>query len=112
LQDLCKSSILYTLQNEDKVIDVTCIYQYNTKDIPDKMVSYNDVFNEKFDTHRFKIVTNPTYDESNKKYYYENNGDLATINLYYKYFGGGELYVLESENDEYPVFKPGDIIRC
>jgi hypothetical protein len=32
--------------------------------------------------------------------------------LYYKYFGGGELFILESENDEYPVFRPGDVLRC
>jgi hypothetical protein len=92
-------------------IDVTCIYQYNTQDIPDKMVSYDDVFNIKFDTYKFKIVTNPSLINS-KYYFFDETNDTASVNLYYKYFGGGDLYILESENDEYPVFRPGDILRC
>jgi hypothetical protein len=48
---------------------------------------------------------------------------LARVNLYYKYFGEAgtiagntvkcnNIYILESDSDEYPVFKPGDILRC
>ena len=108
-QDLCKINVLEQLQTAG-IIDFTCIYQYNMQDIPDKMQNADDVFNTKFDQNNFRIVTNPTFEDG--KYYFYNQSDIAVINLYYKYFGGGNLYILESENDEYPVFKPGDILKC
>ena len=109
-QDLCKINVLKQLQASG-VIDFTCIYQYNAQDIPDKMEDVDDVFNIKFDQNHFKIVTNPQFQDG-KYYFYDESNDVAIVNLYYKYFGGGELYILESENDEYPVFKPGDILKC
>ena len=76
---------------------------------------------EKFKNQLFTIV-------SSKNATLETNGDysgyysfpesaISKINLYYKYFGsnldnGMNIYVLESKHDEYPVFKPGDIIKC
>ena len=110
-QQICSKDKLFDLQKKG-VIDVTCIYQYNTQDIPDKMQDYDEVFNIKFDQNYYKIVTNPDFDERRNKYYYDSDDDTASINLYYKYFGGGELFILESENDEYPVFRPGDVLRC
>ena len=81
-------------------------------------------FDDEFDKHWYKVVINPKLDQNKKTYYIEadENGNvkeenIANINLYYKYFGSlnkdyPNLYVLESEEGEYPVFRPGDILRC
>ena len=66
-----------------------------------------------------------TLDPKTQRYEYTDTTSVCHINLYYKYFGehfpqvfAGEemrmrnLYVVEAKNDQYPVFKPGDIIRC
>ena len=60
-----------------------------------------------------------------RRYEYTDEDYICHINLYYKYFGeslpavfvGDEnkmqnLYIVEAKNDQYPVFKPGDILRC
>ena len=60
-----------------------------------------------------------------RRYEYTDKDYICHINLYYKYFGeslpavfvGDEnrmqnLYIVEAKNDQYPVFKPGDILRC
>ena len=60
-----------------------------------------------------------------RRYEYIDENYICHINLYYKYFGeslpavfvGDEnkmqnLYIVEAKNDQYPVFKPGDILRC
>ena len=81
-------------------------------------------FDDEFDKHWYKVVINPKLDQNKKTYYIEadENGNvkkenIANINLYYKYFGSlnkdyPNLYVLESEEGEYPVFRPGDILKC
>ena len=81
-------------------------------------------FDDTFDKHYYEIVIGPEFDQNKKTYYIEadENGNvkeenIANINLYYKYFGSlnkdyPNLYVLESEEGEYPVFRPGDILRC
>ena len=81
-------------------------------------------FDDEFDKHWYKVVIGPEFDQNKKTYYIETdeNGNIkeeniANINLYYKYFGSlnkdyPNLYVLESEEGEYPVFRPGDILRC
>ena len=72
---------------------------------------------EDFISNIFTIVNSEqvTLNDSNK--YIFDASALAHINLYYKYFGsnlndGMNLYVLEAKESEYPVFKPGDIIKC
>lgn len=81
-------------------------------------------FDDTFDKHWYKVIIGPEFDQNKKTYYIETdeNGNIkeeniANINLYYKYFGSlnkdyPNLYVFESEEGEYPVFRPGDILRC
>ena len=85
---------------------------------------YIEPFDDEFDKHWYEVVIRPKLDSNKKTYYIETdeNGNvkeenIANINLYYKYFGSlnkdyPNLYVLESEEGEYPVFRPGDILRC
>ena len=37
---------------------------------------------------------------------------IANMKSYYKYFATGSFYVVKFDDDELPVFKPGDILRC
>lgn len=37
---------------------------------------------------------------------------IANMKSYYKYFATGDFYVVKFDDDELPVFKPGDILRC
>lgn len=40
------------------------------------------------------------------------NNFISVIQLYYKYFANGDYYLVTFDDDELPVFKPGDILRC
>lgn len=111
----------------ENVIDYKHVLQkYSSKleeleQIGDK---YIEPFDDTFDKHCYEVVIGPEFDQNKKTYYIETdeNGNIkeeniANINLYYKYFGSlnkdyPNLYVLESEEGEYPVFRPGDILRC
>ena len=37
---------------------------------------------------------------------------IVGIQPYYKYFAKGDLYIVSTKDDEYPLLKPGDLIRC
>lgn len=37
---------------------------------------------------------------------------ISVIYSYFKYFAGGDYYVVTFDDDGFPVFKPGDILRC
>lgn len=70
-----------------------------------------------FTNQLFTIVNSKTATLNEDGYYIFKASDISNINLYYKYFGsnltnGMNLYVLESKQGEYPVFKPGDILKC
>ena len=123
---LFSENTLKELFKED-IIDYKHVLQkYSSKleeleQIGDKTI---EPFDDEFDKHWYKVVINPKLDQNKKTYYIEadENGNvkeenIANINLYYKYFGSlnkdyPNLYVLESEEGEYPVFRPGDILRC
>ena len=68
-------------------------------------------------TQLFTVVNSKSATLEDDGYYSFGDSAISRINLYYKYFGsnltkGMNIYVLESEHDEYPVFKPGDILKC
>ena len=80
-----------------------------------------------FDKQTYTVVSALGVELQNKprRYEYTDTSYICHINLYYKYFGesfpavfeGDEnrmqnLYIVEAKNDQYPVFKPGDILRC
>lgn len=71
---------------------------------------------ELFANQLFTIVNSSSAVLNNGYYTFEDSA-ISKINLYYKYFGsnldnGMNLYILESDHNEYPVFKPGDILKC
>ena len=37
---------------------------------------------------------------------------VSLIRSYYKYFAGGDFYYVKFDDDELPVFKAGDLLRC
>ena len=80
-----------------------------------------------FDKQIYTVVSALGVELQNKprRYEYTDTSYICHINLYYKYFGesfpavfeGDEnrmqnLYIVEAKNDQYPVFKSGDILRC
>lgn len=103
------------------VLQKYSLRQEELEQIGDK---YIEPFDDTFDKHWYEVVIGPKFDKNKRTYYIETdeNGNIkeeniANINLYYKYFGSlnkdyPNLYVLESEEGEYPVFRPGDILRC
>lgn len=77
--------------------------------------------NPDFDKQTYNVVSaNSVVLDDKDNFTFTDSNDLCKINLYYKYFGeeynasavGNSLYVVEAKNEQYPVFKPGDIIRC
>lgn len=94
----------------DPIIDVSAVYQQGTEDIVDKEKDVDVQFDPYFDQHYFKIVNDVTLIGDN--YYFDNKSKIINVNLYKRYFAGGELFLLETENDSYPVVRPGDILRC
>lgn len=74
--------------------------------------------NPDFFTQKFPIITDATL--YNTKEYFGNQ--IAYVNLYLKYFGyqhkagvnddSQDIFILEAKDSEYPVFHPGDILKC
>lgn len=80
------------------------------------LLIYKDGWQD-FISNIFTIVNSRQAILNNSNEYTFDTSALAHINLYYKYFGsnlndGMNLYVLKAKESEYPVFKPGDIIKC
>lgn len=114
------------------IVEKTNLYQKNTtKASQDEQWEYSlgDTIIRKtftpidpdFDKQIFTIATDGLILKDGKYVFPESS--LARVNLYYKYFGEAgtiagntvkcnNIYILESDSDEYPVFKPGDILRC
>ena len=67
-----------------------------------------------FEDQKFTIVDASQAILTDGQYTYDSSA-LSHINLYCKYFGstlGARIWVLECKHDEFPVFKPGDILKC
>ena len=117
------------------IIQFIFLYQANAERISDLMVHSADggegsvaltPIDPEFDKQIYTTVnaTDIEYDNHTKRYSYKTLSALNNINLYYKYFGeilpvhaigsdfNTNLYVVEAKNEQYPVFKPGDILRC
>ena len=123
ITDIFDESVLINLA-DGGYIQLVHPFQKNPKNINEvdelggnnNLLIYKDGWKD-FISNTFTIVNSKqaTLNDSNK--YTFNTSALAHINLYYKYFGsnlndGMNLYVLEAKESEYPVFKPGDIIKC
>lgn len=39
-------------------------------------------------------------------------GMVTLMKPYFKYYSGGDYYLVQFDSDELPVFKPGDMLRC
>ena len=119
------------------IIQFTFLYQKDTKRINDYITlaaegSDQEVLitpmDDLFDKQIYSVVSasDVHIDNETGQYTYDDPNNLCRINLYYKYFGehankqfvGDDepfmpnLYIVEAKNEQYPVFKPGDIIKC
>ncbi len=125
---------IMTLLAAEGAIEKVNFFQKNTTSLDeDEVITLDDTetrftpIDGNFDKNYFTIVkgNSVALDESNV-YSFNNLNDIVRINLYYKYFGEylvenpgntsidklNNLFIVESEAGEYPVFKPGDILRC
>jgi len=75
-----------------------------------------------FEDCKFTIIDASRVSLQDGKYIYDSDA-IARINLYCKYFGASlssdgigdsnmRTWVLECDHNEFPVFKPGDILKC
>lgn len=64
--------------------------------------TYSDTFD--LNTNFFTIYDTTTFASTGT--------GIVGIQPYYKYFAKGDLYIVSTEDDEYPLLKPGDLIRC
>lgn len=121
------------------IIQFTFLYQKDTRRINDYITLVADgedkevqitPMDELFDKQIYSVVSavDAHLDQDTGKYVYSDPSNLCRINLYYKYFGEyfntleeeqtildlemPNLYIVEAKNEQYPVFKPGDILRC
>lgn len=118
------------------IIDFTYLYQKDPKRIDEFDIheATNDEglvsitpMDPNFDKQIYTVVNalGVKLKDKPRRYEYTDEDYICHINLYYKYFGeslpavfvGDEnkmqnLYIVEAKNDQYPVFKPGDILRC
>ena len=118
------------------IIDFTYLYQKDPKRIDEFDIheATNDEglvsvtpMDPDFDKQIYTVVNalGVKLQDKPRRYEYTDEDYICHINLYYKYFGeslpavfvGNEnkmqnLYIVEAKNDQYPVFKPGDILRC
>ena len=107
---------------------ITTLEQYASDSVlkDSKLIELTDIYGGNFDNQIYRIIPltdDVKLNETNDSYIYNPTTDIADVNLYYKYFGAiyttsfsdpGNLglYILETEDGEYPVLKPGDILRC
>ena len=98
--DLAKASVIDKL-NESHQVKKIYFYQNN-----------DDNIDSEFDKNLFVVGTG-NIQPYNDEYTFT---EKAYINLYYKYFGEHDVwtnvYILNPEEGEYPVFKSGDILKC
>ena len=124
--DLAAKGIIeftYLYQKDPKRIDEFDIHEATNDE---GLVSITPM-DPDFDKQIYTVVNALGVELQNKprRYEYTDKNYICHINLYYKYFGeslpavfvGDEnrmqnLYIVEAKNDQYPVFKPGDILRC
>ena len=124
--DLAAKGIIeftYLYQKDPKRIDEFDIHEATNDE---GLVSITPM-DPDFDKQIYTVVNALGVELQNKprRYEYTDENYICNINLYYKYFGeslpavlvGDEnrmqnLYIIEAKNDQYPVFKPGDILRC
>lgn len=123
ITDIFNESVLINLADEG-YIQLVHPFQKNPENINEvdglggnnNLLIYKDGWDD-FINNIFTIVNSSQATLNNSNEYTFDASALAHINLYYKYFGsnlndGMNLYVLEARESEYPVFKPGDIIKC
>lgn len=105
---------------------VTTLEQYASVLKDSELIELTDIYGGDFDNQIYRIIPltdDVKLNETNDSYIYNPTTDIADVNLYYKYFGAIYttsfsdpanlgLYILETEDGEYPVLKPGDILRC
>ena len=117
---------LITLNNTG-VISLSNMFQRNPERITDMEVLDNEHLlnpwaETDFEDCKFTIVDTSQATLEDGKYIYDNSA-ISRINLYCKYFGATltsstlgdsnmRTWVLECKHDEFPVFKPGDILKC
>lgn len=99
----------------------------------DEVVTYEDTetrftpIDGTFDRNYYTIVKGSAVSLNTASVYsFNSKDDIVRVNLYYKYFGEylisnpgntsidklNNLFIIVSEEGEYPVFKPGDILKC
>lgn len=123
ITDIFNESVLINLADEG-CIQLVHPFQKNPENINEvdelggnnNLLTYKDGWKD-FISNIFTIVNSRQAILNDSNEYTFDTSALAHINLYYKYFGsnlndGMNLYVLEAKESEYPVFKPGDIIKC
>jgi hypothetical protein len=76
-----------------------------------------DISNEEFGKVHGAAVAIDIYAETGVESYMDtvsdDNKEIIKRPLYFSYFNGrGNIYRVDFEKEEYPVFKPGDILRC
>ncbi len=117
---------LISLHNNE-IITLANMFQRNPERINDmEELDVNHLINPwaqtDFEDCVFTIVDANKATLENGIYLY-NSDALSTINLYCKYFGATlgsstvgdsnmRTWVLECDHNEFPVFKPGDILKC
>ena len=124
--DLAAKGIIeftYLYQKDPKRIDEFDIHEATNDE---GLVSVTPM-DPDFDKQIYTVVNALGVELQNKprRYEYTDEDYICHINLYYKYFGESlpavfvedenrmqNLYIVEAKNDQYPVFKPGDILRC
>lgn len=77
----------------------------------------SDISDEEFGKVHGAAVAIDIYAETGVESYMDtvsdDNKEIIKRPLYFSYFNGrGNIYRVDFEKEEYPVFKPGDILRC
>lgn len=117
------------------IIQFTFFYQKDVRRVDEYITKVLDgeegevlitPMDDTFDKQIYSVVSavNVNLENETGRYIYTDKNGLCRINLYYKYFGEyfpqslnseanmPNLYIIEAKNEQYPLFKPGDILRC
>lgn len=113
--------------NNEGTITLANMFQRNPERITDMdILDENHLINPwaetDFEDCKFTVVDASQVTLEDGKYIYDSNA-ISKINLYCKYFGATlsssalgdstmRTWVLECKHNEFPVFKPGDILKC
>lgn len=107
-----------TLRNAKVVktlLDTNYTGQYFNETDAENYRIYNLFSNEFIIDCTFPIITRNDYTryiQDRETGIVDISSYVSIIYSYFKYFAGGDFYLVTFDGEELPVFKPGDILRC